>query len=68
MMKTRNPDYLYAGQIVYVTARHVLPSCNPTTGLRCVVIQAHGDHGLLENKRQGFRKADFTVEYVCPCV
>ena len=55
-MRTKNPDWLYDGQIVYVNARLVLPDIAPGTGLRCIVESAHGDHGLIVNKERNFRR------------
>lgn len=55
-MKTKNPDWLYEGQIVYITARVVHPHCKPGTGLRCVVQTACGDAGILVNESYNFRR------------
>jgi hypothetical protein len=56
-MNSRNPDYLYEGQTVYVDPRLAgLRDLPPGTGMKCRVEAAHGDHGLLVNERFGFRR------------
>ncbi len=51
-----NPPYLYEGQIVYVSARHVHPKCKLGMGLKCKVDVAYGDSGVVVNKNYRFRR------------
>ena len=55
-VKTKNPDYLYIGQEVFIPARVVVPDCKPGTGLRCKVEVAHGDAGVVVNENYKFRR------------
>ena len=55
-MSSTNPQWMYEGQTVYVSARLVIPDAKPTTGLRCTVVAAHGNHARVVNEEYNFNR------------
>lgn len=56
-MRYINPSFLNDGMTVWIDCRLAgIRGKKPGIGLKCSVVAAHGNHGLLENTQYKFRK------------